>query len=249
MGNEKCPYCNDTGQIRTKGRVKEFRGRKIYEEDASPCICVMNKFLSERFEQLNSVPDADPKDSIKAAKRYAEDTYKVLKESERIASKRFKHRDLIFYGDESLFFYILKSYLLFFYKYNKFEFLDGLKVVHKYYVEQPNGEHRSLYDLNEFDLVILSFTSKPNNAALQDVILEVVKNRNNLGKATWIYSDSLEGLLSSKEYSGALEWYIQGYSRCNVLNNFDYMGYEVENSVNPASKKKDLSKKLATDFN
>jgi len=56
-------------------------------------------------------------------------------------------------------------------------------------------------------------------------------------------------LLASKEYNEALEWYLQNYSKCNVSSNFDYSGYLLEGQANPASKKKDLSKKLATDFN
>lgn len=249
MGDSKCQYCGDTGQIRTKGRVKEFRGRKIFEEDASPCVCVLNKFISERFEQLSSIPDALPVDAIKAAKRYTVDTYKTLKEEDRVAIKRFQHRNLIFSGEQSLFSYILKSYFLFFYKFQKFEFLEGLKVVQKYYVEQPDGEHRSLYDLNEFDLLVISFTSKPNNVALQDVILEVVKNRFNLGKATWVYSETAEGLTVSKEYSSGIEKYLNEFVKCNAGASFNYEGYLSESQANPAENKKVASKKLATDFN
>jgi hypothetical protein len=251
MSDVKCPYCGDTGQIRTKGRVKEFRGRKIYEEDASPCICVLNKYLSERFNQFNGIPDAMPRDSIKAAKRYAQDTFKNLTDEQikkKQASQRFQHRDLIFSGDEEQFFYILKSYFLFFYKYQKFEFLDGLQVVQKYYVEQPNGEYRTLYHLNEFDLLVLSFTSKPNNVAMQDVVLEVIKNRHNLGKPTWIYSPTIEGLRTSKEFSEPLGRYIEAYGKCSVGNSFNYEGFSGGSQVNPASTKKDLSKELANDL-
>lgn len=248
MSKFKCPYCEDTGQIRTEGRVKVFRGREIHEDDASLCICVMNKFISEKFEQLGSLPDALPKDSIKAAKRYAADTYKTTPEKDRVASKRFKHRNLIFTGSENHFFYILKSYFLFFYKYHKFEFLDGLQVVQKYYVEQANGESRSLYDLNDFDLLVLSFTSKPTNKAMEDCVLEVVKNRSNLGKATWIYSTNLESLKTAKEYSDPMDQYLEGYSKCNVLQQFDYEGFNLTTQANPATMKKDISKKIANNF-
>lgn len=248
MSDVKCSYCKDTGQIRTTGRVKEFRGRMIQEEDASPCICVMNKSLSERFKQLGITPDAIPGDAIKAAKRYADDTYKKTKEADRVASKRFQHRNLIFHGKESLFFYVLKCYFLFFYKYHKFEFLEGLQVVQKYYVEQPNGEHRSLYDLNELDLLVISFTSKPNNVALQDVVLEVIKNRSNLGKATWIYTPTMENLRICKEYSEPMGMYLESYSKCNIGSNFNYEGYESGSQANPADIKKVVSKNLANDI-
>lgn len=248
MNEPVCKYCGGTGQIRTKGRVKEFRGRKIYEEDASPCVCIMNKHLSERFKQLASVPDAAPEDAIKAAKRYARDTFKDMSDLDRAMaspSKRFEHRNLIFVGDETLFFYILKSYFLFFYKYNKFEFLEGLEVVQKYYVEQHDGTHRSLYDLNKFDLLVLSFTSKPNNVAMQDNILEVIKNRSNLNYPTWIYTPTIEGLTIAKEYSEPLQQYITNFNKCSVNNRFDYIGFDGGGQTIEVVSKKQESKKLA----
>ena len=251
MNDVKCPYCQDTGQIRTKGRVKEFRGRKIYEEDASPCVCVLNKYLSEQFRQFGKLPDATPRDAIKAAKRYATDTFKGLSDEAKAVTPsitRFQHRDLIFSGEEDLFFYLLKSYFLFFYKFQKFEFIDGLQVVQKYYVEQPDGEHRSLYHLSEFDLLVISFTSKPDNKAMQDTVLEVIKNRHNLGKPTWIYSPTVEGLRTAKEFSEPLGRYLEGFGKCNSSTNFNYEGFEGGVQVNPADLKKTASKELANDI-
>jgi len=249
MGNAACLYCKDTGQIRTKGREREARGRVFYEEDAKPCVCVLNKFISDRFEPLGSISDATPNDAILAAKRYSKDTYKDLKIEDRDPGKRFEHRNLIMHGNESYFYYILKSYLLFFYKFHTFEFMDGLQIVQHYYVEQPEGEHRSLYDLNAKDLMVISFTSKPNNSALHDVVLEVIKNRHNLNKATWIYSETPQSLLTSKEYTEALNQYIKDFPRCNIESKFEYEGYGAFNQASKVDNKKDISKKLATDFN
>jgi len=251
MRNFKCSLCKDTGQIRTLGRVRTFRGREIQEEDASPCVCVLNRQMSEKFEKLGGVPDALPEDSIKAAKRYSMDTFSKLTDDEKkdkSPSKRFQHRSLIFTGSESCFFYIMKSYFLFFYKYQRFEYLEGLQVVQKYYVEQPDGSHRTLYDLGNFDLLVLSFTSRPNNSAMQEVVLEVVKNRAALGKPTWIYCPTIEGLRISKEFSPPMDKYLEVFDKCSVETKFNYKGYFEGTQSNPATSTKKVSKDIATDF-
>ena len=236
MENEKkCPYCNDIGQIKfrlpdKKDVPRDKFGNPIEAYSYYTCFCVNNKLVTKSFNKLHGTQDVTPEDTIKAGKFAG-------------------FRNLVLYGDERKFLFLVKATMVLHANYHHtFEFLNGIELVHKYYVEQAPGIYRSLADLEDKDLVIFVFDASPDNKAQNTTVLEVVKsrvrmndttksvNKERVERPTWIYSPSIEALEKSKEYSAGIQQYLECFERLNLDK------YEVPFSLEGAEPSRKRSK-------
>jgi hypothetical protein len=195
-----CPYCNDSGQIKFEDPEKKSfawnkQGKPLVEYCYYTCPCINNKVVNKSFNKLSGIPDITLEETI-AAGRFA------------------GFRNLILYGNERKFLHLVKATMVLHANYHHtFEFLNGIELVQKYYVEQPQGVYRCLQDLEDKDMVIFMFDSAPDNKAQNTTVFEVIKSRNRMNdpaqivkkervlRPTWIYTQSQEGITKSKEYS------------------------------------------------
>ena len=201
---EACPYCGDSGQIKfrlpdKKSLALDKSGKPVDAYSYYTCFCINNKVVSKSFNKLSGIPSITPEQTIQAGKFAG-------------------FRNLIILGHEQKFLHLVKATMVLHANYHHtFEFLNGIELVHKYYVQQPVGVFRTLSDLEQKDLVIFIFDAAPENKAQNTTIFEVVKNRfrmnspedqnklKRVSRPTWIYSKSQASLEQSKEYSADIK--------------------------------------------
>jgi hypothetical protein len=228
-----CPYCGDSGQIKFRLPDKDLIaidkfGKPVEAYSYYTCFCLNNKVVSKSFNKLVGAPDITPEQAIQAGKFAG-------------------FRNLIILGNEQKFLHLVKATMVLHANYHHtFEFLNGIELVHKYYVQQPPGVFRSLADLENKDLVIFIFDAAPENKAQNTTIFEVVRNRlrmNNpedlnklrrVGRPTWIYSTTQASLEQSKEYSSEIKA-LMGYFTQIDLDNYT-TPFEI--NVSSSSKKR-----------
>lgn len=231
-----CPYCGDSGQIKfilpeKKSFYSDKHGKPIESYSYYTCFCINNKVVSKSFNKLSGIPDITLDQTIQAG-RFA------------------GFRNLILYGNEQKFLHLVKATMVLHANYHHtFEFLNGIELVTKYYVQQPPGVFRTLTDLESKDLVIFLFDAAPENKAQNTTVFEVVKNRFRMNspqnlkdkirveRPTWIYSTSKEALKQSKEYSIDMEPLFLDYFTWVDLEN-----YTTPFEVNKTSSSKKRSK-------
>jgi hypothetical protein len=218
MENKKvCPYCGDSGQIKFKlpdkqGVALDKNGASLEAYSYYTCFCVNNKLISKSFNKLVGIPDITPEQAITAGKFAG-------------------FKNLVLYGDELKFLHLVKATMLLHANYHHtFEFLNGIELVHKYYVEQPPGIYRSLSDLENKDLVIFIFDASPANKAQNTTVFEVVRNRyrmndpdkvirkERIARPTWVYALTKVSLEQSKEYSAEIKPLLDTFEWVNLDN-------------------------------
>lgn len=195
-----CPYCGNLGQIKfisndRKSVAVDKYGKSLEEFSYYTCPCINNKIISESYNKLSGMPDITLEEAITAGKFAG-------------------FRNLVLFGNEQKFLFLVKATMLLHANYHRtFEFLNGIELVQKYYVEQPQGVHRSLTDLENKDLVIFMFDAAPENRAQNTTVFEVIKSRLRMNspdklfkkekveRPTWVYAASQEAITKSKEYS------------------------------------------------
>jgi hypothetical protein len=213
LGDAVCPYCSDTGQIRLKQKkafMVDRNGKPMEEYRYYTCFCVNNRTISNQYNQLAGIPAITPEQALKA-------------------SKFAGLRNLLLFGHSLKFLHLVKSMMVLHANYHKtFEMLNGYDVIKKYYVEQPTGEHRSIADLEEMDLLVFTFDTSMENRAQNRVVFEVIKRRCRMNdptkmqqgkpvdKPTWIYASSQENFKESKEYSADIEELIEFFTTLNL---------------------------------
>ena len=195
-----CPYCHDSGQIKFKAKDRanvalDKYGKPVEEYSYYTCLCVNNRAIALTYNKLSGMPD--------------------ITLPEMIAAGNFAgFRNLVLYGNEKKFLHLVKATMVLHANYHHtFELLNGIELVQKYYVEQPQGIHRSIQDLEEKNLVVFMFDSAPDNKAQNTTVFEVIKSRNRMNnpakifnkervsRPTWIFTPSQEGITKSKEHS------------------------------------------------
>lgn len=237
--NKVCSYCGDSGQIRFKSPDKKNTaldklGNPIESYSYYTCFCVNNKVVSKSFNKLSGTPDITPEQAI-------------------LAGKFAGFRNLIVLGNEQKFLHLVKATMVLHANYHHtFEFLNGIELVHKYYVQQPPGVFRSLSDLESKDLVIFIFDAAPENRAQNTTIFEVVKNRFRMNdpdaqnklkrviRPTWIYASSQAALESSKEYSADIKPLLEYFSWVDL----DKYTTPFEVRVSSSSKKRSAAQDI-----
>lgn len=228
-----CPYCGGSGQIKFKPIDKEEvardkQNKPIEAYSYYTCFCINNRVVSKSFNKISGIPDITPEEAIAAGKFAG-------------------FKNFLIHGNEQKFLHLVKATMVLHANYHHtFEFLNGLELVQKYYVQQPPGIFRSLSDLDNKDLLIFIFDASPSNKAVNATVFEVVKNRfrmNNpekvlnksrIERPTWIYSMTKDSLKQSKEYSADIEPLLQYFTWLDLDNyKVSFGGKEI-----PSSKKR-----------
>jgi hypothetical protein len=235
MSEKVCQYCKGVGQIRVQEKKEvllDKHGKPLDEYSYYTCFCVNNKLISNSFNKLRGVPDITLEDA---------------KQAGEIAGLR----NLLISGSEQKFLHLVKSTMVLHANYpHTFEFLNGVELVQKYYVEQPEKVTRSLLDLEEKSLVIFIFDACNENKAQSKAVFEVIKNRwrmNNFNKClakkekidrpTWVYAPNEEMLIASKEYSQELKPYLENFDKLDVSSEtYKITSFEVRNTETSGSR-------------
>jgi hypothetical protein len=198
---QSLPYAD-----RTKGAIGEA---------IQPCYCTNAAIINKIFHLLSTVSNPPPFDFLKITKLLTRD------------NKPLPHiANIIFYGSEKRFLYLVKSVFIFYWNHTKsFELMDGLEVLKKYY--SSDSEH-SLYDLMKPELVALMFSTSLTNKALDKLIFDSIKNRYRYNKSTWIYVSKEDELKNTTEYSESLDQIIKLFHiiDLNDNKNFDFKGFK-----------------------
>ncbi len=233
MEEKVCKYCKGTGQIKISEK-KDFLfdkyGKLLDEYKYYTCFCVNNKLVSNSFNKLRGVPE-------------------IMLEDAKQAGKIAGFRNLLIYGSEQKFLHLVKSMMVLHANYHHtFELINGVELVQKYYVEQPQGVTRSLLDLEEKNLVIFIFDACNDNKAQSKAVFEVIKNRfrmndyskdkkDKIDRPTWIYAPNEEALLASKEYSQDIKPYLANFYKLDISSEvYKVSTFEVNDNQNNISR-------------
>ena len=199
MSAEKipCPYCKGALFINTGYTEKIQNGRLTLYPFAQPCYCELNHSIGKKFGMLYALPDATPEDSEAVHKKYNE--------------KGKNKGNFIFYGDEPAFRYTVKSYFLKGFTHSSYELLEGVNIVDKYNrPDSDTGARLSIGLLDQYDLVVILFTSRSEPPTLKACVADVVKNRLRIERPTWIYAPD-KTLDTTKEYSKDLTPFLETF--------------------------------------
>jgi len=221
-----CPRCNGTKFMYRGYQEKTEHGRRAMYPYALPCYCELNRIISKQFGMLSQVPVATPEDSEKIHARYH--------------SNGKNKGNYIFLGEESLFFYVVKCYFLNGITHKNYLILEGVNIVDKYNTVKPDGSRLTVGALDQYDMLAILFTSKGEPPTLKACVAEVLKNRQRLGKATWIYAPSKERLESCREISGDSKPYLDDYSTVQLKLDNTFNGYTLD--VSDKQKMKSIRK-------
>lgn len=209
-GQDPCPYCGDSAFLHLQ--TKQDREKGKIGEAILPCCCTNASIINKKFPTLMTVADPPADEFISIAKRFTE-----------VTGKERSIKNLVFYGPEKRFFYLYKAMMLFYWNsVTSFELLDGIQVVHNYFVGK---DEKTLYDLQKFKLLGICFISSANNKAMTTTILDTVRNRLRINASTWLYAANPEELRSSQEYSDDLGEIVKTFNVCDLTKNFSYPGY------------------------
>ena len=110
---------------------------------------------------------------------------------------------------------------------------DAMDILKNFYVEQDDKTCRSLADVNKYDLLVFTIGTDEKNLQLKTCIAQVVHNRTNIKKPTWIYIKKPTLTACIQEYSEDLEKYLANYKRIDLAE------------VGPVKLKHSQSKKAA----
>lgn len=214
MQKEKpvCPRCNGTKFAGTDFEEKEDHGRKTLYPYAVPCSCYVNDQIAVRFPELGTLSDATPEDAI-------------------ITHDKYAHSCMIFSGNERRFLYVVKSFFLKGFINRDYMIIEGARIIEEYHaLKKGTTEWLKITALNQYDLLVLLFTSKVKYENLKDCVLDVIKSRFRLRLPTWIYAKDEEALKASKEYHPELEDFFCEFGVSNVDKDFPYKGYNEDES-------------------
>lgn len=221
-----CPYCGGKGMKILQQNELIVEGRRVASETSAPCICTLNRYVSDRHERLAGVGYVEGLDSIRV--------YKEL-----------PLKDMIFYGSESLFLYVVKAFLIIHFPFNRrFGVLTGADIAEKYAMAQPNGVIPTVDLLTPLDLLAILCVARVNNRAIAPGTQEVMANRIRSRRPTWIYAPDNAALLGSKEFAadesrGSASDLIAGWPSLTVDNVFPNLkGYRAGETSPSASARK-----------
>lgn len=203
----KCPYCQGSGFIGSGFIEKEVSGHRVIYPHTEPCYCRINASIGKKYGILSPVSPPTPEDS-------------------KIVHKEYGGRDILFYGSEDLYLYIVKCFFLKGFMYKNYIILEGGTIVEQYNVPKDSkGEWLTTSHLNQYDMLALMFTTSARYSSLKDCVLEVIKNRSRLAKPTWVYSPSEKEKKQSHEYSDDLERYFDSYKVIHLEDNKKLKGF------------------------
>ena len=204
-----CPYCKGRKFLGTGFNEIIENGHRTLYPYTEPCYCTLNSAINKRFGMLTGVGDAHPIDAKRVRKLFDKDGIK----------------NFLLFGNESLFLYMVKCYFLTGFMNKNYMLLEGGNIVEQYNTPRPSGEWLTPSHLNQYDLLVLLFTTSARYPTLQECALEVIKNRFRLGVSTWVYLHKQEDLQKCNEYSAGLDDYLDQYARKSVGRGTNLKGY------------------------
>jgi hypothetical protein len=217
---KKCSYCGGTGFIGTGFIEVSDSGHRVMYPHTEPCYCRVNVSIGKKYGILSPVSPAHPDDSAAIHSIYG-------------------GKDIIFYGAEDLYLYIVKCYFLTGFMYKDYIILEGGTIVEQYNVpKESKGEWLTTSHLNQYDLLALMFTSSARYTSLKDCVSEVIKNRGRLAKPTWIFAHSSKQMEESREYSSELKIYLENYDKVNLSEIKSLKGFVPRKETLAATAKK-----------
>lgn len=222
---EKCTYCKGTGFIGTGFVEKTSSGHRVMYPHTEPCLCRINTSIGKKFGILSPVSFPHPDD--------INQIHKV-----------FGTKDILFFGPEDVFLYIVKAYFMKGFMYKNYMLLEGGAIVEIYNVPEPKGEWLTTAHLNQYDMLAILFTTSAQYKSLKDSVSEVVKNRSRLAKPTWVFCHSEEKLKEAREYSDALEAYLETYKRVDLRKVKKFKGFTPRKS-SMVKKEKEINDNIA----
>lgn len=207
-----CSYCKGTRFLNTGYKEVVENGKRILYPYTHPCYCEINKQINKRFDILSRYPVIPPEDSNKVHKRY-------------------QGKNVIFSGKEDKFLYLVKSYFMKGFVHKDYMILEGRDIVDRYNVPKEDGTWLTVTYLNQYDILVILFTSNIGYPTLKNCVADVIKNRYRVGVPTWVYSYDSSTLMDSKEYSSSLKPYFEEYTRATIdASTFDYKGFSTLNT-------------------
>lgn len=209
LDKTSCPYCRGTLFVDTGYTEKMIEGHKTLYPYATPCTCEINRQLSKRFEIFSKIPDVLPEDAEKVMKRYTKDGVVP---------------NMILYGDEGMFLYVVKCFFVHGFTHRDYMILEGANIVERYHVPR-NDAWLTISVLDQYDLLVILFTSYTEYQTLKSCVADVIKNRTRISKPTWIYAKDRSSLEASKEYSKDIKPLLEEFVERDVSKTFDYAGY------------------------
>jgi hypothetical protein len=210
-----CPYCKGKKFIGTGFKEIIENGHRTLYPYTEPCYCTINNTINKKFGMLTGVGDAHPSDA------------KLI----RGWFNKGEIKNYLVFGKENVFLYAVKCYFLTNFLNKNYMLLEGGTIVEKYNTPSTDGEWLTPSHLNQYDLLVLLFTTSANYPTLKECILEVIKNRFRLGVPTWVYLNKPDDLKGCNEYSQKLETYFEEYKRVSIGNGSNLKGF------NPINKK------------
>jgi hypothetical protein len=174
-----CSICKGTRQ--QTGVKTHSQSNKVITVSV-PCICFVSKLVSEENKLLQHIGE-----------QYM-DLDKIDPNLVFIPDDLPKSPNLLIQGrgklSDDTFLLSVKSILI---KYRfdplkpKILFSRSIDIVHDYHVQQDDGTSLHLSSLSIFDLIILKFGTQEINKALAPCLAQLVQNRLEEKRPTWIY--------------------------------------------------------------
>lgn len=222
---EKCKYCKGTGFVNTGFVETITAGHRVMYPHTEPCLCRINISIGKKFGMLSPVSFPHPDDTAKI-------------------HKTFGAKDIMFFGPEDVFLYIVKSYFMRGFMYKNFMLLEGGTIVEQYNVPEHKGEWLTTSHLNQYDMLAIMFTTSARYTSLKDSVSEVIKNRSRLAKTTWVFCHSEEKLKDAHEYSDSLEPYLETYKKVDLRTIKKFVGF-TPRKTSMVKKEKEINDTIA----
>jgi hypothetical protein len=181
-----CPYCGDTGFINKTRKTRDRHGNEMDKNVSLPCLCRINPSINKKYKVLSGTPDAVPYD---------------IKEAVRLLD----FRNLLVLGPEQLFLYAMRCFIAcpLYFSWRSFIILNGYEMIKDFHSAGAE-EGRSLNDLLEYDLLVLTCFATANMTPMKEAVYQVIRDRIVRNKPVWIFSSSLRDFEMSQEFSSDL---------------------------------------------
>lgn len=178
-----CPYCNDTGFINKIRKTRDRHGNEMEKNASLPCLCRINPSISKKYKVLSGTPDAVPADIKEAVKTLG-----------------FRH--LLVIGPEQLFLYAVRAFIAcpLYFSWRSFIILNGYEMIKDFHSAGAQ-EGRSLNDLLEYDLLVLTCFATANMTPMKEAVYQVIRDRIVRNKPVWIFAASVRDFELSQEFS------------------------------------------------
>ena len=206
-----CKYCN--GTEKRDGVKTHLQSNKLISVSV-PCWCFISKVVSEENKLLAYIGEQYSKNENDGSPRFNPDLVFVYDDLKKSPNLLVQGRGRL---ADDVFLLNVKSVMM---KYRfgqvkpRILFSRAIDIVHDYHVQQDDGTSLHLSSLSVFDLVILKFGTQENNKALAPCLTQLIQNRLEEKKPTWIYYPDV--FTVKKEITPELEQMLERYKKVDL---------------------------------